>query len=254
MFIQRTLNNDKARGRSHDSPLPPSSIDGSPVSVPAAGWRDGTSLNNTGSNGNYWSSTPNESDSQNAYNLNFNSGNCNTNWNNRNNGRPARPVAELTSSSPCEPAGSPRFSITKERLLADLVVAYRAARRKKRGKAYQLKFEYNAEDNLVSLRDDLLGGTYKPQPCTCFIIHDPKMREVFAADFRDRIVHHLFYNYTHALRADVHSGQLQLHRGPRDALRHREAYAPHTERVGGMVAAVLCLEDRHPRLLHVDKP
>lgn len=31
------------------------------------------------------------------------------------------------------------------------------------------------------------------------IIHDPKMREVFAAEFRDRVVHHLFYNYTHEL-------------------------------------------------------
>ena len=30
---------------------------------------------------------------------------------------------------------------------------------------------------------------------TCFIIHDPKMREVFAAQFRDRVVHHLLYNY-----------------------------------------------------------
>ena len=37
------------------------------------------------------------------------------------------------------------------------------------------------------------------QPSSCFIIHDPKMREVFAAEFRDRVVHHLFYNYTHKL-------------------------------------------------------
>lgn len=31
----------------------------------------------------------------------------------------------------------------------------------------------------------------------CFIINDPKKREIFAADFRDRIVHHLFFNLTH---------------------------------------------------------
>lgn len=36
-------------------------------------------------------------------------------------------------------------------------------------------------------------------PSTCFIVHDPKMREIFAANFRDRIVHHLFYNYTYEL-------------------------------------------------------
>jgi uncharacterized protein (TIGR02145 family) len=44
---------------------------------------DGT-LNNQGSNGNYWSSSPN---SNNAYNLNFNSGGVNpANNNNRVNG------------------------------------------------------------------------------------------------------------------------------------------------------------------------
>lgn len=36
---------------------------------------------------------------------------------------------------------------------------------------------------------------YKPGPCKCFIIHDPKMREILAALFRDRVVHHLLFNY-----------------------------------------------------------
>ncbi|MCI5139771.1 MAG: hypothetical protein D3922_15480 [Candidatus Electrothrix sp. AR1] len=51
----------------------------------AAGYRnnnDGT-LNNAGSNGNYWSSTV---DGTNARNLNFNSGNADLNSNNRANG------------------------------------------------------------------------------------------------------------------------------------------------------------------------
>ena len=47
-------------------------------------------MNNVGSWGNYWSSTPN--DENNAYNLNFNSGNANWNNNNRNNGHTVRPV------------------------------------------------------------------------------------------------------------------------------------------------------------------
>ena len=47
-------------------------------------------LNNAGNNGYYWSSTPN-SDGNNAYNLNFNSGNLNpSNNNNRYNGFPLR--------------------------------------------------------------------------------------------------------------------------------------------------------------------
>ncbi len=71
------------------------SIDDYPKSVPAAGFRNGTSLNNAGENGNYWSSTP-DSDSNNAYNLNFNSSNRNVDWNNRNNGFSVRPVSALT--------------------------------------------------------------------------------------------------------------------------------------------------------------
>ncbi|MBQ3468118.1 hypothetical protein IJH19_01065 [Candidatus Saccharibacteria bacterium] len=47
--------------------------------------------NNVGSNGNYWSSTQNNS--SNGYNLNFNSSNLNTNNNNKNNGRSVRCVS-----------------------------------------------------------------------------------------------------------------------------------------------------------------
>lgn len=98
------------------------------------------------------------------------------------------------------------FSISPEQLLLDLYRAYKDARKHKRGRKYQLEFEYNLESNLVALRDELFAGVYRPLPSTCFIIHEPKMREVFAADFRDRIVHHLFYNYTHELfeRTFVH--------------------------------------------------
>ena len=196
------VNKKKSCGKSQKeclSPLPLFSIDDCPESVPAAGWRNGTSLNNAGENGNYWSSTPNESNTQNAYNLNFNSSNHNVNWNNRNNGQSVRPVSELTLSTSGRTGESRHFTITKEQLLVDLYRAYKCARRNKRGRAYQLKFEYNLEENLVSLRDELLAATYKPLPSTCFVIHDPKMREVFAANFRDRIVHHLFYNYIHIL-------------------------------------------------------
>ena len=48
-------------------------------------------MNNEGTNGNYWSSTPNETN--NAYNLNFNDGNVNPeNNNDRTNGQSVRPV------------------------------------------------------------------------------------------------------------------------------------------------------------------
>ena len=184
-----SVNDNKARGCSF-TPHQPASEEGRPESVPCAGNGNGTSLNNAGSNGNYWSSVPN-SDNNNAWNLNFNSGNHNTNNNNRNNGYPVRPVQVFTAA--------PQDGVPHRGLLADLIVAYHDARRHKRAKFYQTHFEMNQERELVSLRDELLERRYVARPSSCFIIHDPKMREVFAAEFRDRVVHHLFYNYTHEL-------------------------------------------------------
>ena len=91
------------------------------------------------------------------------------------------------------------FHLTREQLLADLHQAYYDARRHKRQKPYQQHFERSAEANLERLCDELWQRTYRPQPSTCFIITDPKRREVFAAQFRDRVVHHLYYNYVHEM-------------------------------------------------------
>ena len=57
------------------------------------------------------------------------------------------------------------------------------------------KFEINFEKNLLNLENELKSRVYKPGKYTCFAITDPKLREVWAADFRDRIVHHLLVNY-----------------------------------------------------------
>ncbi|MDN7490540.1 RNA-directed DNA polymerase [Burkholderia sp. AU45274] len=57
-----------------------------------------------------------------------------------------------------------------------------------------LEFEQNLERNLGELYDDLVDGVYQPGRSVCFVITRPKPREVWAAAFRDRIVHHLLYN------------------------------------------------------------
>jgi len=163
------------------------------VCLPAAGYRDDSNVYNVGDNGNYWSSTPN--DKNNAYNLNFNDSNVNpANNNNRNYGYSVRLVY---SAQPFYFGKDVMYdsSFTFERLLNDLHTAYLDARRHKRNKDYQLRFEARLEDNLLDLCCDLWWRTYKARPSECFIITDPKRREVFAADFRDRIVHHLYYNY-----------------------------------------------------------
>ncbi len=165
--------------------------------VPAAGNRNGTSLNNQGSNGNYWSGTLNENNSNNAWNLNFNNGNHNLNNNNRNNGFTVRPVEEIAQLDTVSVANE--YKLSKLQLLVDLFRAYKDARKHKRKTIKQVEFEMNMEQNLVELRDKLWNRTYKPGRSVCFIICEPKKREIFAAEFRDRIVHHLYYNYTYEL-------------------------------------------------------
>ncbi|MDD0977094.1 RNA-directed DNA polymerase [Pseudomonas sp. TNT2022 ID681] len=51
------------------------------------------------------------------------------------------------------------------------------------------------ERNLTALHRDLVTGQYRPGRSICFVVTRPKPREVWAADFRDRIVHHLLYNH-----------------------------------------------------------
>ena len=91
------------------------------------------------------------------------------------------------------------MTLTYIQLLFDLDTAYLDARRHKREKKYQVEFEANLNENLSQLAQELYTRAYRPAPPTCFVIEDPKKREIFAADFRDRIVHHLYYNYTHEL-------------------------------------------------------
>ena len=82
-------------------------------------------------------------------------------------------------------------------VLTDLFQAYCEARRNKRNTASQLRFELNVETNLIELYHELKERRYKPAPYVCFIVSDSVKREVYASEFRDRVVHHLYYNYVY---------------------------------------------------------
>lgn len=76
----------------------------------------------------------------------------------------------------------------------ELVQAYYDCRRSKRNTNSARRFEQDMEANLLDLYEQLIAGTYRPGRSICFVITRPKPREVWAAAFRDRIVHHLLYN------------------------------------------------------------
>ncbi len=82
-----------------------------------------------------------------------------------------------------------------EQLLTDLFQAYYKARKNKRNTISQLKFEINYEHNIFELYNEIIENRYKPKQSICFIVNKPVQREVFAANFRDRVVHHLIFNY-----------------------------------------------------------
>lgn len=84
--------------------------------------------------------------------------------------------------------------ITEDALVEKLMIAYLDARENERNRTAQLEFEINLESNLYELKLDILKGRYEPLPLTCFIIEDPVKREVFAPNFRDRIISHFIYN------------------------------------------------------------
>jgi RNA-directed DNA polymerase len=72
--------------------------------------------------------------------------------------------------------------------------AFEVCKRRKTKTANFLKFDLNRDQNLFELCEDLKTKRYIISRHICFVVQKPKPREVFAADFRDRIVHHVLYN------------------------------------------------------------
>jgi retron-type reverse transcriptase len=63
----------------------------------------------------------------------------------------------------------------------------------KSGKRDVREFQAHLMDNILSLRDDLINGTYRHGGYEHFKISDPKPRDIHKASVRDRLVHHAIY-------------------------------------------------------------
>ncbi|MBQ2695549.1 RNA-directed DNA polymerase [Candidatus Saccharibacteria bacterium] len=83
----------------------------------------------------------------------------------------------------------------ENQLLAELYVAYLEARANgKRKTRDEQQFEVDEMLNLKILCKKLLDKTYQPSRGIAHIIHNPVIREIFAAPFVDRVVHHWIYD------------------------------------------------------------
>ena len=117
---------------------------------------------------NFWSVT--ENNSNNSWNVNFNSGN--TDNNNKNNSYKVRAVSALGEGE----------------LIPWIEAADDCCRNKKTSRqCTQFRIR---EEVLVDLVVAVKNRTYTPQLSECFVVKHPKLREIFAAHFIDRIVQH----------------------------------------------------------------
>lgn len=99
------------------------------------------------------------------------SGYFNQNWNNNDNY--VRPCVALDSKE-----------------ITNWVLAYENCCIQKKGSAAYSKYRFIYEKDLLQLIREIKTRVYFPGVSTCFIVTDPKPREIFAANFRDRIVQH----------------------------------------------------------------
>ncbi|VTR64402.1 Retron-type reverse transcriptase [Desulfosarcina cetonica] len=95
------------------------------------------------------------------------------------------------SDAPGGGSSSPELAILTLEALFD---AYFDCRKHKRNSQNQLAYEMELERNTVQLWRDLEEGRYEIGRSIAFVVTHPKIREIWAADFRDRVVHHLVYN------------------------------------------------------------
>jgi hypothetical protein len=92
----------------------------------------------------------------------------------------------------------------KEKIrLDELFEAYADCRANKRNTMNALSFEVDYEQKLIELREEINSGVYRPFRSIAFVVNHPVKREIFAADFRDRVVHHFIINKLNPLFEEV---------------------------------------------------
>ena len=76
----------------------------------------------------------------------------------------------------------------------NLFLASRKAQKGKRFYNNVLAFNFNLEQELIKLQQELTEKTYQPGAYRTFYIQEPKHRMISAAPYRDRVVHHALCN------------------------------------------------------------
>jgi len=75
----------------------------------------------------------------------------------------------------------------------NLYFAYKECLRRKRNTKSAQEIEPVYETTLWKVKRELKNKTWRPRPYRAFVVKEPSLREIFAADFQDRIVHHALF-------------------------------------------------------------
>lgn len=91
----------------------------------------------------------------------------------------------------------PGYLIESIAEMANLELAYHKAQRGKAAKPQVLAFGGNLRDNLKCLQEQVLSGEVAVGNYHYFTIYDPKKRQICAAPFVQRVLHHALMNVCH---------------------------------------------------------
>ena len=72
----------------------------------------------------------------------------------------------------------------------DILEAYQNCLSGKASSPDAIRFIVNLFENITDLTEAINSRTYEPLPSITFVVSRPVYREVFAANFRDRVIHH----------------------------------------------------------------
>ena len=126
-----------------------------------------------------------------------------------------------------------------------LLRAYHACRLKKPANASQFHFERHLGQRLLQLQKEIYTSKYRPSPMKCFVVTEPKPREIFAAEFRDRVVHHLVITVIEPIweRKFIHTSfACRKGKGVHGALKHLQTNVRKISRGGRSAVWVLQLD------------
>jgi RNA-directed DNA polymerase len=103
----------------------------------------------------------------------------------------------------------------------NLYLASAKSQKGKRWKNTTLEFNSQLELELLKLQNELKLGTYTPGKYRSFTIREPKERVIFAAPYRDRIIHHALMNILEPIwepRLYYHSYACRVNKGSHKAV------------------------------------